>query len=96
MTGLLIFNLKKSLHCLICINIAPDQIRFFLFCFSTQKSCYFSYLSAKIYVVGTHLKHFADAFLMSTHNIFLWRNKKYKMLMPLVFGAMHKDSFLVL
>ena len=30
----------------------------------------------KQYVVGTHQKHLSEALLMSTHNMFLWRNKK--------------------
>ena len=29
----------------------------------------FSYFSIKTYVVGTHMKHFIEAILMSTHNI---------------------------
>ena len=28
------------------------------------------------YVVGTHKKRLGEALLMSTHNMFLWRNKK--------------------
>ena len=30
----------------------------------------------KRYIVGTHSKHLCKEFLMSTHNIYLWRNKK--------------------
>ena len=36
---------------------------------STPKYCYFSYFSMKTYVLGTHLKHLAEALLTSTHNI---------------------------
>ena len=34
------------------------------------------YFSRKTYAVGTHLKCLAEVLLMSTHNMFLWKNKK--------------------
>ena len=43
----------------------------------------FSYFFMKTYVVGTHKKQITEAFLMSTHNMFSWRNKKkYYMATP--------------
>ena len=37
--------------------------------FAVKKYRYFSYLSKKKYVVGTHQKRLSEALLMSTHNI---------------------------
>ena len=35
-------------------------------------------ISPQKHVVGTHLKYLWEALLMSTHNLFLWRNMKNK------------------
>ena len=37
--------------------------------FSSEKCCYLSYFSTKIYGVGTHKKRLTEALLMSTHNV---------------------------
>ena len=45
-------------------DIAPDKT-----CFSAEKCSYFSYISMKTYVVGTHWKRLSEALPMSTHII---------------------------
>ena len=49
-------------------DIAPDKT-----CFSAEKCSYFSYISMKTYVVGTHWKRLSNEY---PHHMFSWRNKK--------------------
>ena len=53
----------------------------------SKKYEYFSYFSTKTYevgpLVGTHQKHLTEALLMSTHKMFMCRNKK-NMWIPLL------------
>ena len=53
--------------------IALQELLFFL-----PKSVHIFPISHKKHIVALIKKHWSKAFLMSTHNTFLWRNKKKK------------------
>ena len=66
-------HLLKFLPSMLSINHLPYLLVRFFFIW---KVLIFSYFSMKTYIVGTHWKCLSEVLLVSTHNMFLWRNRK--------------------
>ena len=68
-----------------CVFIAQDEGHF-----SPEKWWYFTCVSMKTYVVGTHWKHLNEMLPMSTHHICLvWEIKEIHSRYPSYLGLLH-------